>query len=548
MQRILEGINADTQLRNIITERADCYVNSEGRLCVKDELGDYENVILILQNSETAFEGQFFGLEPVIQPMQEQDINDVILNLKSSRHDIEQDRRTEDTEAKQRLQRLLEQALSKKVSDIHLRLNGEKKTTEISCRREGEFVELMGDQDLEFGETVGFYAAVTLGKKQAFNLQTQVDCTFSVDTKVQDLDSSGAQRTYTKSTKWRMSQIPIEEGSKVTIRALETGGAKLPELGKLGLSEGHVNCFVQAVNSAQGAVLMSGPTGSGKTTTINCALETIKSTRLIHSIEDPVEFSRQGRNHFATPVNEEFEDAKTKQKSKSFEHYGKVLLRHDTDVLYFGEVRDKAAAAQFMRLATTGQVMVGTIHCNNSLSIITTVSEQLNVPITQLAAPGILKALCHQRLVRKLCPVCKIPFSKAHEWVSTDKSLASAIQETAAIAQQEKQPTDHIHFKRINGTCKHCDGRGEIGRTALFEMILIDDKARDFIRNLQLNEWNQHLKSLNWPSIIDHAKAKVLAGEVDYRSVIEQVDGLVIENIEDQYRKMHMSKFSGDLS
>jgi Type II secretory pathway, ATPase PulE/Tfp pilus assembly pathway, ATPase PilB len=166
----------------------------------------------------------------------------------------------------------------------------------------------------------------------------------------------------------------------------------------LGLTAGQVDAFVWAVNGAQGATLMSGPTGSGKTTTINCALQTIKSTRNVHSLEDPVEFNRPGRNHFSTRVNEEHEDPKTKKRTMSFGNYGKTLLRHDTDVLYFGEVRDQEAAAVFMRLATTGQVMVGTIHCNSAISIITTVSEQLGVPITQLAAPGILKALAQQAL------------------------------------------------------------------------------------------------------------------------------------------------------
>ncbi|EGR4213389.1 hypothetical protein DDN60_12670 [Vibrio cholerae] len=541
MENIVLGIIADERLKNIICEREDCFVNTDGELCISDPQNDYSDVIDLLKNSELAFGGSFFGIEPSLKIVDRNEINDIILHIKSESSDTNNEKISNDnSESKLRLKRMLEAVLQRKCSDIHLRLNYDKKLTQISSRKDGEFIELMGDQELTFGEAVCYYAAVTLGKRQAFNSETQVDCTFFMDTNVTEVDSSGSSRNYSKNTKWRMSQIKIDEGTKVTIRALETGTSKLPELGSLGLTNGQVDAFVKAVNAAQGAVIMSGPTGSGKTTTINCALQTVKPTRLIHSLEDPVEFSRQGRNHFSTPVSEEFEDSKTKLRSRSFEYYGKVLLRHDTDGIYFGEVRDKAAAAQFMRLATTGQVMVGTLHCNSGLSIITTMAEQFHVPVTQLAAPGILKALAHQRLVRTLCPSCKIPHSEAHKFINLDPTLSEAIASNEKIASQERKPTTNIYYRKSWGDCKNCSGTGEKNRTALFELILIDDKAREFIRELKLNEWLVHLKTQNWPSIVDHAKAKVLNGLVDYRSVIEQVDDLVVDDLGTLYKSMHM--------
>lgn len=543
MENIINGIVADESLRNIICEREDCFLSDEGDLCVFSPDGDFSDVIDVVKSSELAFDGRFFGLEPNIKTVSKQDVHDIVLHLKSNSHnDNDLDKKgAANTEAKQRLQRLLELALLKKVSDIHIRLNKERNITQISGRKHGELIELMSDQELDYGETICFYASTVLGGEQSFTIDSQADCTFLIDTTVSEVDSGGTTRKYSKNTKWRMSQIKIDDGSKITIRALEMGTAKLPNLNKLGLTNGQVDAFVSVVNGAQGAILMSGPTGSGKTTTINCALETIKSTKVIHSLEDPVEFNRQGRNHFATPVNEDFTDPKTKTKTRTFEYYGKVLLRHDTDVLYFGEVRDKAAAAQFMRLATTGQVMVGTIHCNSSISIITTVAEQLGVPITQLAAPGILKALAHQRLVRTLCPDCKIPHKDAIKISEEygDNELKNTIDQVEKLAKQEKKTTDNVFYKNKHSDCKTCEGRGENGRTALFEIIMIDDIARKYIRELKLSEWSEHLKSLNWPSIADHGKAKIFKGILDYSSVIDQVDDLVQEDVGDIYNSMH---------
>lgn len=545
IEMIIEGIKLDESLRNIIVEREDCYISEKGEICISDPGKDFEQVSEILRNSTDAFNGSFFGLEPKIKHVSPTQISDVILHLKSDNKGIASTSNVENTEALKRLQRLLELAQLKNASDIHLRLNYDKKITEISGRIDGEFIELMGDQELAFGETVGFYAAVTLGKKHTFSQVTQVDCSFMLEIQVEQKDSQGKTTTITQNTKWRMSQIRIDEGTKVVFRSLQNGTqSKLPELGELGLTAGHVEAFVGAVNSAQGAIIMSGPTGSGKTTTINCSLQTIRPTRAVHSIEDPVEFTRPGRNHFSTAVNEAFVDEKSKTRTMSFEYYGRVLLRQDTDAVFFGEVRTEGAAEQFMRLATTGQVMLGTVHCNNSLSIITTIAEQFKVSITQLSTPGVLRALAHQRLVRKLCPECKIKHADAIDVAEkyNDPLLKQAIVNNKLIAEQEQRDLRDVCYRNTynNQACKTCGGKGEKGRTALFEIIIVDDIAREFIRKMRLNEWNEHLKSLNWPSIVDHAKAKLLAGVVDYRSVTEQVDGLVQEDLKDIYSKMHM--------
>jgi type II secretory ATPase GspE/PulE/Tfp pilus assembly ATPase PilB-like protein len=536
------GICKDEQLKDLICEKEACFINSEGQICgyKDDEEYDYSDIAKILKNSDKAFDGKFFGLEPSFLRVSEDEVRDAILKIKSSQASNDDDKFDikQDTDSKLRLIRVLETALAQGASDIHIRLSTKHALTEISQRKSGEYIELMPNQDLSYGMEFCYYAAVTIGEKQQFTSDTQVDATFEIQLKVIEINTQGERIEVNKNTKWRLSQIKIDDGTKVTIRALQVGSEKILSLKALGLSRGHISSFVGIVNSAQGAILMSGPTGSGKTTTINGALSTIKSTKVVHSLEDPVEFLRPGRNNFSTAVNEDFIDKKTQKKTKSFQYYGKVLLRHDTNCIYFGEVRDSESAAVFMRLASTGQIMVGTIHCNSAISIITTVAEQLGVPITQLAAPGILKGLAHQRLVRTLCPKCKIPHSEVHQHFKEDESLIEAHEAVEVIKKQQNANIDNVYYRNNHSQCRTCNGTGEKGRTALFELILIDDVAREYIRELRLNEWQQHLKKQKCPFIRDHAQLKLLSGDLDYRSIIEEVDGLVEDDVVSAYEEM----------
>ncbi len=470
--------------------------------------------------------------------------------IKDSDTASENNSQLEETQALLLLRRILNKAANEGLSDLHLKLNTVNKTTQINKRKDGKFTQFIEDQNLEFGKNISSYAIVNLGKGQSFTIKSQQDATFPIELDL-EFEDNGKKFTSKKEIKWRVSSIPLDNGCKVTFRNLDAGGGVLPDLKSLGLAVGHVNAVNYCVKSAQGALLLSGPTGSGKTTTINSALKNIQETRVVHSLEDPVEFTRPGRNHFSTPVNEEYQDPKTKKHTRSFANFGKVLLRHDTDALYFGEVRTKEAAAQFMRLATTGQVMVGTIHCNSAIACITTVAEQLGVPTTQLAAPGIINALAQQRLVRKLCPDCKVPHSEAVKLAETDKGLERAVSAILKIGEQKvKRGQEHQHtvedivsnvcYRNRSGECSSCGGTGEKGRTSLFEIIIVDEKGRDFIRDLRLNEWLAYLKSKGWPSIREHAENKLLNGLVDYDSVVEQVDGLVEMDIEDMHKAMHV--------
>ncbi|MFC5079643.1 Type II secretion system protein E [Vibrio thalassae] len=538
----IDGIKQDEALFNIISERSDCYINDEGELCVyvpDAPAGTFDDVIDKLRESTTAFGGRFYGCEPRIVVVDKEAVSDAVQNIKMDSEATSQNNDTENTESLLQLKRLLEIAANQGISDIHLKLIEEKSITEVNKRVDGRFSKMMENQSIEYGKNIGSGATVTLGGKQEYAISAQIDVTFKMAVGIKRKGDNGSTIVINKSIKWRFSQIPLDDGAKITIRNLDTGSGKIPSLRELGLSKGHERAFKQVVNSAQGSLFMSGPTGSGKTTTINSALSTVDDTKVIHSLEDPVEFHRTGRNHFATNVVESYIDPKTKQRTKSFEVYGAVLLRHDSNGLYFGEIRTKGAAACYMRLASTGQVMLGTIHCNSAIATITTVAEQLGVPTSQLASPGILSALAHQRLVRTLCPKCKISHKDAPKYFVEDPTLEMAYKAVETIGEQQEKSVDSVYYRNdIGGMCSECEGTGEKGRTALFEIIMVDDKGREFIRELRLSEWKQYLESQGWPSIREHAELKLLAGILDYRSVAEEVDGLVKQDLKGLYQEM----------
>jgi hypothetical protein len=208
IEQLVEGIKKDESLRNILCEREDCYVDMSGDICVIDDEANFDEIAHTLKESGLAFDGQHFGLEPDIKKVDNKTVSDVILRLKSSNEDdANTTSETENTEAKQRLQRLLELALRHGYSDIHIRIDNERKRTQINGRLDGEFVELMGDQDFHYGMDVCGYAAINLGEVQSFSIHSYANATFEMETAVTEKDSRGKNNTYRKKTKWRLSQI-----------------------------------------------------------------------------------------------------------------------------------------------------------------------------------------------------------------------------------------------------------------------------------------------------------------------------------------------------
>ena len=261
-------------------------------------------------------------------------------------------------------------------------------------------------------------------------------------------DGAYAVRMDERSIDLRVSVIPTIYGEKVVIRILDRSDVSL-DIASLGLEQKHAEMFKKAINSAYGLVFLTGPTGSGKTTTLYVALNEIKNTnKNIITIEDPVEYRLEGVNQVQVKPDI----------GLSFASALRAFLRQDPDVMLVGEVRDLETAEICVRSALTGHLVLSTLHTNDAPSAI---ARLIDIGIEPYLLLPSLLLIVGQRLVRRLCPECKEAYEPSKE-------------ERAQFNLQ----ADLIY--RPKG-CSKCNNIGYKGRMPIVEMLGIDAKIRDLI-------------------------------------------------------------------
>ncbi len=252
----------------------------------------------------------------------------------------------------------------------------------------------------------------------------------------------------------RVSVIPTIFGETVQIRILSSGF--FLELGKLGLSAEDFKVIEKVIIKSHGIIFVSGPTGSGKSTTLYACLARINSNAIkIITIEDPVEYQLRGINQIQVNPQIGF----------SFATALRHMLRHDPDVMMVGEVRDDETAEIAIRSALTGHLVFSTLHTNDAAGVVT---RLLDMGIEPFLVSSSLECLIAQRLVRIICPKCKIPLNS------------------------EKKDELLRHLKDIEGDwrnielyegkgCDECRFTGYRGRTGIYEILTVTEPIRELI-------------------------------------------------------------------
>jgi MSHA biogenesis protein MshE len=241
----------------------------------------------------------------------------------------------------------------------------------------------------------------------------------------------------------RISTLPTQYGESVVMRLLNQAGGVLG-LDKIGMPAAMLTRLREVIRRPNGTVLVTGPTGSGKTTTLYAALGELNTTeRKIITVEDPVEYRLAGINQ--VQVNEKIE--------LTFERVLRSALRQDPDVILVGEMRDQATVETGLRAAMTGHMVFSTLHTNDAIST--------PVRLIDMGAPRYMVALSlqlviAQRLLRVICESC----SENHTLLPNHLEWL----------RQELGGSDTIHPKRGKG-CTHCNGTGYMGRTGIYEML-----------------------------------------------------------------------------
>jgi type IV pilus assembly protein PilB len=259
-----------------------------------------------------------------------------------------------------------------------------------------------------------------------------------------------------KEMDYRVSCLPTLFGEKIVLRLLDKSNLQL-DMTKLGFEEKQLENFKGAINQPYGMVLVTGPTGSGKTTTLYSALSELnKTTDNISTAEDPVEFNLAGINqvHVKESIGFNFAAA-----LRSF-------LRQDPDIIMVGEIRDFETAEIAIKAALTGHLVLSTLHTNDAPS---TINRLLNMGIEPFLVASSVNAVVAQRLARRICMECKTEATEI-----TKEALIAA-----GIPSQELSS-----FKPMKGNgCGNCADTGFKGRVALYEVMIMGETLKEFVLN-----------------------------------------------------------------
>ena len=293
----------------------------------------------------------------------------------------------------------------------------------------------------------------------------------------------------------RLATLPTKYGERMTLRLLSLHTDNLT-LERLGMAPRDLEVFSSALSRPHGILLLTGPTGSGKTTTLYAAIRQLdRETLNIMTIEDPIEYEIAG----VSQVEVDSADKVTFSKAL------RSVLRHDPDVLMIGEIRDLDTADVAIKASLTGHLVFSTLHTNSAASTITRLID-MGVPAYLVAAT--LRLAVAQRLVRRLCPSCRRP----RELTAPE---AVALGRPEAVGRTVHDPAG----------CAYCGGQGYSGRVGLFEMMSADDEIVAMIgRRAPEAELSAAAKAKGMRTLHDDAAEKVLAGVTSLTEAMEVVE------------------------
>ena len=283
----------------------------------------------------------------------------------------------------------------------------------------------------------------------------------------------------------RVSTIPTAFGERVVLRLLDKTSSILM-LSDLGMDARKVGIFNSLIKSPYGIVLVTGPTGSGKTTTLYAALTSINSPEVnIITIEDPIEYQIDGIGQIQ--VNPKID--------LTFAQGLRSIVRQDPDVILVGEIRDRETAEIAIQSSLTGHLVFSTLHTNDAASAVT---RLIDMGIEPFLVTSSVIAIIAQRLVRVLCPKCK------EGYTPDDESLAN-------LGLDGRQLEGHPLYRKLG--CAACMNTGYRGRTAIFEILVLDDPIKRMIlKTSDANQINEVALKRGMTDLLHDGAKKVLEG------------------------------------
>lgn len=364
------------------------------------------------------------------------------------------------------------QALQKGASDIHIE-SGERKG-EVRLRMDGAL-----KKHLDLDKSI---ISLVINRIKVISNLDISEKRVPQDGRTQ-LSISG------KSIDVRVSILPTYHGERVVMRILSQS-EHIPTLESLGFTEDITKELYKLLNHAHGMILVTGPTGSGKSTTLHACMQHIATPdKNIITVEDPVEYNAD--NISQIQVNTKV--------GLTFAAGLRSILRQDPDIIMVGEIRDSETADIALRSALTGHLLLSTLHTNDATS---SLSRLMDMGIENFLISSTLLGVLAQRLTRKLCVHCKEPITLA-----------------PATMSEVNLPNDKTYFKAVG--CKECDFTGYKGRQAIGELFIIDDHVKEMMKD-GFNDYQvrESMKKSGMATIADKLRAMLIEGETSYEEAV----------------------------
>jgi len=293
----------------------------------------------------------------------------------------------------------------------------------------------------------------------------------------------------------RTSSVPTQFGESFVLRLLKKEGTDY-SLEKLGFYEDHIELINKITQKSNGIFLTTGPTGSGKTTTLYSILNNLNDDKVkIITVEDPVEYEFKGINQIQ--INPEI--------GYTFANALRSILRQDPDIIMVGEIRDKETAEISIQASLTGHLVLSTLHTNNALS---SISRLLDMGIEFFLIKASITGLMAQRLVRTLCPYC-----------SEESDLSEDLLEVLDLENLMKKFPIKYSPKKAKG-CPHCNYTGYKGRTVIAEVVPFD---LDVIKMFEKDKSFNNISKLGYRSIFEDGLLKVIEGKTTIEEIMRVV-------------------------
>lgn len=346
------------------------------------------------------------------------------------------------------LQKIFEEAIMNKASDIHI--EPDEKVLRIRNRIDGELIEqVMNEKRIASALVVRIKLMANLDISEK---RLPQDGRFNLKVKHHNIDV-------------RLSTMPVQFGESIVMRLLDHTGGVLP-LERVGMPALMVTRFRKIITRPHGLVLVTGPTGSGKTTTLYGALSELNTpSKKIITVEDPVEYRLPRISQ--VQLHEKI--------GLTFSSVLRAALRQDPDILLVGEIRDAESAEIALRASMTGHLVLSTLHTNDA---VTSALRLIDIGVDGFLVATALKAVVAQRLVRRICNSCTQNYSPD----------ANELQLLAAVGKNKSFA--HVQFKQGTG-CPHCHNTGYRGRIGVFEMLEINPAMAEALRKADINTFTK---------------------------------------------------------